>query len=179
MTLNRREQILAGLVLSLFIVAGTWVGVLSLTDRWQTITRKLAARQRELVAIQTAIEHKPEWLRETERLRQGLGQQEQRFEDMSDVIAQLNKAGSASGVLISNRRPLPVVERGTYRELPIQYTFEATTESLVHFLYALQTGTGFMAVEQLQVAPRPDNPSILRGEIQLRALTGQRKKASS
>ena len=179
MTMNRREQILAGLVLGLFIIAGTWVGGVSLAERWQTITRKLANRQRELAAIRTAIEHKPEWLREAERLRQGIGQQEQHFEQMSDVLKQLDEIGNASGVLISTRRPLPVVEHGTYRELPIQCAFEATTESLVRFLYALQTGTGFMAVEQLQVAPRPDNLSILRGEIQLRALTGQRAKAAS
>ena len=57
MTLNRRERILAGLVIGLFIVAGTWAGVFSLTERWQTITRKLAARQRELAAIRAAIEH--------------------------------------------------------------------------------------------------------------------------
>jgi hypothetical protein len=39
----------------------------------------------------------------------------------------------------------------------------------VKFLFALQTGAGFMSVEQLTLSPRPENPGILRCEIQVRA----------
>ena len=68
---------------------------------------------------------------------------------------------------------MPAVEKDVYRELPVQCTFEATIDSLVKFLHGIQSGAGFMSVEQLQVAGRPDNPSILRCDIHVRALASK------
>jgi len=70
-------------------------------------------------------------------------------------------------------------DKGVYRVLPVQCTVEATTESLVKFLFALQTGAGFMSVEQLTLSPRPENPGILRCEIQVRALSVKQGSTNS
>jgi Tfp pilus assembly protein PilO len=178
MTLNQREQTLVGAIAGLAVLFGTWAVGAALAERWKEQSRKIVSRQRELVSIQAAIRNRPQWLAQTEQLRQGLRRQ-QRFEQMSDLLKQVEDTGKTAGVVISARRPLPLVEQGNYRELAVQCSFEAGIQSLVQFLFALQTETGLITVEQLQLAPRPDNISILRGEIQLRALTERGGKASS
>lgn len=179
MSLKRSEQMLIGATVALVALLGSYFLISSLAGRWQSIRRQVTTRERELTGIQATIQRKPEWERESKRLRDGLGSQQQRFEQMSDLLKRIDEVSTTTGVIVSARRPLPVVERGSYREFAVQYTFEATTESLVHFLHAIQTGATFIDVEQLQVAPRPDNLQILRGDIQLRALTGVQGKAAS
>ncbi len=179
MTLNQREQILISVIAGIVVIGGTWGVGAVLAQRWRETRSQLSARRREVSSMQTAIGQKSQWQGEVERLRQGLGQQQQALNQMSDLLKRIDEVGVASGLVISSRRPQPVAERGAYRELPLQCAFEATTESLVRFLYALQTGASVISVDQLQVAPRPDNSGLLRGEIQLRALTSRAAKGSS
>ena len=178
MTLNQREQILVSAVAGLVVLFATYLAGAALAERWREQSRKIVSRQRELASMQAAIRSRPQWLAQTEQLRQGLHRQ-QRFEQMSDLLKQLEDIGKTAGVVISARRPLPLVEHGDYRELAVQCSFEAGIQSLVQFLFALQTESGLITVEQLQLAPRPDNISILRGDIQLRALTERGGKAAS
>ena len=49
----------------------------------------------------------------------------------------------------------------------------------MRFLFELQTAAGFMSVEQLQVTPRTENQSILRCDIQVRALAAKTVRAKS
>jgi len=73
---------------------------------------------------------------------QEFGQGEQRFAQPSDVLKKLEEVGAAAGILISSRQPLLAVDKDNYRELPVKCRFEATTESLVKFLYGLQRVPG-------------------------------------
>ena len=102
-----------------------------------------------------------------------LGQKSQTFQQASDVRDKLENVASTSGVLIKDRRFMQPVEKDTYRELTVQCNFESTIVTLVKFLYGLQTSSGFMSVEELQVTPQPDNPTVLRCSIRLQALTGK------
>jgi len=177
MKLNPREQILISVIRAMVLLGGSWLFGGTLWGRWRELQRTVTAKQRELAGMEAAIRSKPEWQREAGQLREGLGPQKP-LEQMSDLLKRLDQAGATAGVQISARRPAPVVDHGTYRELPVQCSFDATTESLVRFLYTLQTGEGLVSIEQLQVAGRPDNPSLLRCELHLRALGGRGGKAT-
>jgi len=179
MTLNRREQILVSVIAGIVVLGATWGVGVALTQRWRDVRDHVSTCRREVMAMRTAINQKSRWQGEVEQLRRGLGRQEHAIEQMSDLLKRIDEVGAASGLVINSRRPQAVAERGAYRELPLQCAFESTTESLVRFLYALQTGASAISVDQLQVAPRPDNPSVLRGEIQLRAFTSRPAKGSS
>jgi len=82
-------------------------------------------------------------------------------------------------VQISSSRPMLEEDKGVYRVLPEQLAVEATTDSLVRFLFALQTAAGFVSVEQLQITPRTENQGILRCDIQVRALAAKPVGAKS
>ena len=52
----------------------------------------------------------------------------------------------------------------------MQRNFDATTETLVKFLFAVQNNPEFMTIEELNVTPQGDNAQLLRCVIRLRTL---------
>jgi Tfp pilus assembly protein PilO len=177
MALNKRERVLLVTTITLLAGGGNFFLVSPLLKNWTTLSRGLVNQRRELAAMRSTVQRKSEWQREYDKLRHGLGKQTERFQQTSDVLKKIEEVGLASGVVISARRPLPVVEHDVYRELPVQCTVEAKAESLVKFLFALQTGSGLMSVEQIQVTQQPTG--ILRCDIQIRALSSKSEASST
>jgi Tfp pilus assembly protein PilO len=179
MALNKREKLLLGVTVSGLFIGGSYLVFMPLIRNWQTLGSKLYTKQKELNGITATISRQPDWQRQYTELRESLGQKSERFQQISDVLKKIEDAGTSSGALFTARRPMQPIEKDVYRELPVQCAFEATTESLVKFLHGLHSGSGFMNVEQLQVSSKPENPGILRCDIQIRALVGKSEGARS
>jgi Tfp pilus assembly protein PilO len=178
MALNKRERILLGVTIGSLVVGVSYLLISPLTKAWTSLQRDTTTQQGELRMITATIERKSGWQREYDALRGSLGKTS-KFASPTDVLKKVQEVGTAAGVQIINSSELHSVEKDVYRELPVKCTFEATTESLVKFLHALQTGAGLMSVEQLQVTPRTDNSCILRCDIQVRALSGKTEESGT
>jgi len=172
MALKSRERNLLVLTIVLVALGANYLLLAPLWRRWEGLKRDLTKQQKELDGLTENIAQQPRWQQEYDALRKTVGQ-EQVFTQTSDVLKKIEEVGATAGILIVTRRPLATVDHGVYRELPVQCSFEASTEALVKFLHGLQTGSGFVNVEQLTVFPRADNPNILRCDIQIRALSGK------
>lgn len=179
MALSKREQLLLGTTITAIVLGGTYLLAAPLAKSWQAVNTELVSQHRELDLIKSTIDRRPVWQREYDDLRASLKGGTEQFKMTSDVLKKIEEVAGTTGVLLNSRRALQVVDKGVYRELPVQCSAEATVESLVKFLHALQTGSGFMSVEQLQVVPKADNASILRCEIQIRALAGKSEETGS
>lgn len=173
MALNKRERILLVTTIALLVGGISYLLILPLTKAWTSLRRQIIVQRGDLQLIRTTIAHAPGWRQQYDALRGSLGNASERFSSPTDVLKKVQEVGSRAGVAIINSSELRSVEKDVYRELPVKCTFEATTESLVKFLYVLQTGAGSMSVELLQIAPRPDSSCILRCDIQIRALSGK------
>ena len=173
MKITKRERWLLAVTIMAVVVGVNYFLIVPLMRSWGEAGSKFKTQQRELAGITATIAHKPQWQQEYDELRQGLGQRSEGFQRPSDVVKKIEQVASSSGVIVSSRREMAEEDKGVYRVLPVQCTVEATTESLVRFLFALQTGAGFMSVEQLQVSQKSDNPNILRCDIQVHALAGK------
>ncbi len=173
MALSKRERTLLIATVSVVVVGLNLFVVPPLVRSWESVSGSLRSQQRQLASYRSTVAQLPGWQADYGQLKEQLGQQIEQFNETSDVLKKIDEVGAAAGVMISGRRPLPVIERDVYRELPVQCRLEATTESLVKFLYALRTGAGFVNIEQLQISPRPDNPGILRCDILIHALAGK------
>jgi Tfp pilus assembly protein PilO len=173
MALNKREGILLGTIIALTVVGGNYFLLAKLASNWQTLRGQLNTSRKEWNGIEATIQLAPGWQKEYAQLGASLGQKSQTFQQPSDVRDKLENVASTSGVLIKDRRFMQPVEKDTYRELPVQCNFESTIVTLVKFLYGIQTSSGFMSVEELQVTPQLDNPTVLRCSIRLQALTGK------
>jgi Tfp pilus assembly protein PilO len=179
MALNKREQILLAATIGIVVVVVTWALFLPLIRTWQRLGADIHQQQRERDGFQAAVARMPQWQADYDQLREQLGQKVEHYEQMSDVLKKIEEVGQAAGVVIQQRRPLAENDRGVYRELPVQCRIEATTDSLVRFLYSLRTGSGFVSVEQLQIVTQGNNSSILRCDILIHALAGKSERRSS
>lgn len=175
MALNKRELKLL-ITTTTVVVVGVNAFLFSpLWEQWQKLGRDLSDRRQELTKVQATIAHAPEWHRNYDALGRNLKQSE-RFETPTDVIKKVDEVGAAAGVLTQSKRNLKEEDHDVYHEWPVQYYFETTVESLVKFLHGLQTSSGFMTVEQINVTTKADNSGILRGDIQIRALAAKEGK---
>jgi Tfp pilus assembly protein PilO len=179
MKITSRERGMLVIVITTIVLGVNYLLIIPLIRSWHEAGAKLKSQQHVLAGMQETIKHKDEWRKEYEELKRGLGQQTVQFQYTSDVVKKIQEVATSSGVQINATRQMTEEDKGVYRVLPVQCTIEATTESLVKFLFALQTGAGFMSVEQLTLSPRPENPGILRCEIQVRALSGKLGSTSS
>jgi Tfp pilus assembly protein PilO len=173
MKITKRERGLLGITVTVIAVGINYLLVIPMVRSWRETGDKFAAQQRELGVIQATIQHEEQWRKEYDQLKRSLGEHTESFQETSDVLKKIEEVATGSGVQITSRRTLLEEDKGVYRVLPVQCAVEATTDSLVKFLFALQTGAGFMSVEQLQVSPRPDNTGVLRCDIQVRALAAK------
>jgi len=180
MKITKRERgILVVTIMAVALVSSYFL-IVPLLRNWRETVIQLKSKQRVLDGMRTTIQNKAGWQKEYDKLKQGLGQQtEGGFQFTSDVAKKIQEIATSSGVQVNATRQMTEEDKGVYRVLPVQCTVEATTESLVKFLFALQTGAGFMSVEQLTLSPRPENPGILRCEIQVHALSAKSRSTNS
>lgn len=174
MALNKRERTLLIVTITVLFVTSQYLLAVPMVKSWRGLDRDLYTARRELEAHRAHIARVPQWQAEYDQLRGQVGKMTQ-FEGMSDLLKTIEEVGATAGVIITKRKPLMENDRGVYRELPVQCGMDATIESLVKFLFALRTGSGFVNVEQLQVQPQPNNPSILRCDILIHAVAGKAK----
>ena len=179
MALNKREQTLLWVTITIIVLAVNYFALTRLTKSWVEVSRRLQTRHAEMKAVRLTIGSMPDWRKRYNGLRAGLGERVDRFQSQSDVMKGIEEIGSQSGIVISSRTPLPEVTKDFYREMPVKCNFDATTASAVKFLYSLQTAGGFMTVDQLTITARPDNNGVLRCEIKLRAWAGKTEKPAS
>ena len=170
MKITSRERWLLGVTIAVIVVGINYLLLIPLGRSWRNTGGQLRAQDHELYLIHATLQREPQWRKQYDELRQSLGQRTESFQQVSDVEKKIVDLATSAGVQLTSRRSLLEEDKGVYRVLPEQCSLEATTDSLVRFLFALQTGAGFMSVEQLQVSPRPENPGILRCDIQVRAL---------
>jgi Tfp pilus assembly protein PilO len=179
MKITQRERRLFAITITVVVIVISYLLIVPLLRGWRDVRAKLVTQQRELTVVQATIQREGQWRKEYDELKQKLGQHTESVQQISDVLKTIEEVATKSGVQVTSRRPLLEEDKGVYRVLPVQCSVEATTESLVRFLFALQTGAGFVSVEQLQVSPRPENPAILRCDIQVRALAAKQRSATS
>lgn len=179
MAITKRERRLLSLTITA-VVAGITIVVLGpLTRQWQTVSRQLVDQGRERDSMRQTIQRSAEWKAEYTKLRGQVTDTPLRYDTPNDVLKKIEELVQASGVIMISQKSMPPQEKGVYRALPVQCTIETNTESLVKFLHALQSGSGFLTVEQLQVSLKPDNTNILRCDIQIHALAGKSEGPSA
>lgn len=179
MAINKRERNLLIATISIVVLGVNYFLISWIAGPWQERSKTLTAKRRELAAMKSTIARQPEWQSQFDSLRSNLNQSSQ-FESISDVLKKIDELTATTEIQMQSKRSLKPGDHDVYREWPVSCNFDAKIESLVKFLYGLQTGSGFITVEQMTVAAKPDNPAILRCDnVQIRALAAKGGKAGS
>ncbi len=162
MKLSAREMILALATAGVLVVAGTWLWSEARFDSLKEV-RQQRERQRQIVQrSQQLLSREDEW---RERLA-SIHQQLPRYgveERVSATLMQMMES-KASSANLSLLRATPERERqaGELYEISINYRWEGDLESLVKYLYAMQTERVNLDFRQLSVSPSSDRGQGLR-----------------
>jgi hypothetical protein len=178
MKLNQREMLLIGAIAGLVVLLAAWFAGTAGRDYWRALNRDLQARRRELKGMQDTIACAPRWRQQVEKLRSGMHGQQKKFEHEIEFSNQIEELSKKAGLTISGRQA-SAVEHGSYRELTVSRSFEATLQNTIHFLYAVQIEAGLITIDELKLNPRNDSPNVLRGDILLRTLADRKRKGAS
>jgi Tfp pilus assembly protein PilO len=178
MALKQRERLLLATTITLTVVGVNYFLLVPLIRNWNDVRSQLTFNRRELAGMEAMIRFVPGWQKQYKELAERL-QQAQQPQQTSDMQRKIQEIGTSSGIQMKSLQPMQAVEKDVYREQPFLCNFESTTDTLVKFLYGLQTGSGFMSVEDLQVTPQTENISILRCTVRIRALAGKTGGAKS
>ena len=179
MAVTKRERNLLVITITAIVLGVNYFVLIPLLRKWRTAGEQLKAQRQQLSLMTATISHEAQWQKQYDDLKQSVGERAQTFQQSSDVAKKILEVAKSTGVQISSSRPMLEEDKGVYRVLPEQLSMEATTDSLVHFLFELQTAAGFVSVEQLQVTPRTENQGILRCDVQVRALAAKPVGAKS
>ena len=178
MAINKRERNLLIATTTLVVVGVNWGIASFLVSKWKPLTGQLADKQRQYESMQETVSRQKEWQTSYDELKRNL-KQSTAFETSNDVLKKIQEVGKISGVLMQSSRSLKDESKDVYRELPVICQFDADINSLVKFLYGIQTAAGFMTVENISITSKADNSGILRCDIQVRALASAGEKAKS
>jgi type IV pilus assembly protein PilO len=177
--LNKRER---GLLIVTGCAVFATINYLWLVPQmrsWDDVQQTLQQRKAQVALMERALENFPQWQAEYAALRQQVRETSDVPASSTEVLKKIEDIAAISGVVVSNRRPRAPIERDVYREFPVDCKVEATIESLTKFLFALQTSSGFMNVEQLSVTPSAGAQGVLNADIVIRALAGKSERTAT
>jgi hypothetical protein len=164
--MNRREQVLAGLVaMVVFFLANlllwSWLFRAIGDSRVEVGKRKEAHNEQTVLLRESDLWSKREqWLREHQPVFHGAG-------DASALLDQLKQIAGKYRVLIENPAIGNSPAAGAYQSVFASIETKSPWSPLVHFLYDVQAPDAFIVFESANIAIDSSDPSQMRGKFKI------------
>jgi hypothetical protein len=164
--MNRREQVLAGLVgVVVFLLANlflwTWLFRTIGDSRVEVAKRKQAHNEQTVLLRESDLWSKREqWLREHQPAFHGAS-------DASALLDQLKQFAGKYNVLIRNPAIGNSPAAGAYQSVFASIETKSPWPSLVHFLYDVQAPDAFIVFESASIAIDSSDPTQMRGKFKI------------
>ncbi|MSR64852.1 MAG: hypothetical protein EXS18_03625 [Verrucomicrobiae bacterium] len=171
---SQREKwliITAGVVL--FVVATLFIGK-PLLATWRTTALQYQNKKQELELVHATLAKQPE----LEKKHQELIKQSNspnRPSGVPEVLQRVGQIARDAGVTVRSENPQEPRDKGGFVEVAVEYSMEASIETLVSFLYKVRTAQDMLDVTELKVTPTPANALILRVEARVVSLSASGK----
>jgi hypothetical protein len=164
--MNRREQVLAGLVaLVVFLLVNVFL--------WSWLFRAIGDSRVEVAKRKQAHNEKTVLLRESDlwsKREQWLREHQPDFHGASDASALLDQLKQIAGkysVLIENPAIGNSPAAGAYQSVFASIETKSPWPPLVHFLYDVQAPDAFIVFESANIAIDPSDPTQMRGKFKI------------
>lgn len=166
---SQREKLLiitTGIVL--FVVLSFFVGK-PLINAWKETSAQYDSKKQERELVRATLERQPELEKKYDELVKK-SNTANRPAAVPDVLQTLDQIAREAGVTVRSQTPEPPRDKGGFTEVAVNYSMDATIETLVKFLYSVRTAQDLLDVTELKVTQNPANPSILRTDVRLVSL---------
>lgn len=168
MTMNRREQVLLLVVCTVVLFGATSLLIRPRIDLWNELRYQQLLERQDLEVDRALVAEADRWRQELEELSSLLPVYPPSRRMDVHLLSAVDRMATTHGLRILRRRTSEEERIGELYELPIEVSeWEGTLESLVRFLYDLQTQDVMLDVRQLLI--RPAQRDMLRGRFLLYA----------
>jgi Tfp pilus assembly protein PilO len=178
--LRRRELALAWATGAIALLALTYALGTRRVREWRELRdarQRLADRGR--VARQY-LDRRDGWRRELDAFRARLPRHPADRDVTAELLKTLERLSQEQGLALTRREPEPERAVEDLFEVAINCTWEGSLESLVRFLYAVQSQGAMLDLAQLTVQPARSTPDRLKGSFTLNcAYTRERAAAAA
>ena len=166
MKLSRREMVLGLLTVSAVLLAAAALLIRPKIAEWRELRAKQRAVREEIAADKRLVHSREEWEKRLAELSEQLQQFGPQRETEVYFLSLMDKLASQNGIRILKHRAGEEEKAGDIYELPIEcQQWEGTLDSLVHFLFDLQSHGAMLDIHQLLVKPK--QAGVLRGRFLL------------
>ena len=165
MKLSPRELVLACVTVAVVIVGGTWYFGAPVVDDWQsaiTERQKLGNERREAEHL---IKQRPEWQQRYDEMRGRIPKHGPTDPVTAEMLKTVKRLADQHGVVLSRIEPDKEKITGDLSEVAIECAWDSELESLVRFLYAVQTQGAILDIRQLTIAPAQGAAGRLKGNF--------------
>src|ERR1039458_5806903 len=130
MKITKRERGILIITVTVIVLVVNYLLVIPLFRSRRDTIVKLQTQQAELTLMQETIKRIPDWQKQYDDLKQGLGQKTEPFQVGSDVEKKIVEVATSSGVQLTSRRSMTVEDKGAYRVFPVQIGRGAAREKV-------------------------------------------------
>jgi Tfp pilus assembly protein PilO len=86
-------------------------------------------------------------------------------EDTAAILSEIETVAKKSNMTLLNLKPLPSKDKGFYKEYSIEVETEGTIESLINFIYRLNTSTQLLRVEKLRLSLKDKDSGLIKAPL--------------
>ena len=170
---SQREKLLtitAGVVLFIVLSFFIWKPLIA---TWRTTAQQYESKKLELENVHATLAKQPEL--EKKYIDLIKSNKTSPPSEVPDVLQRVEQIARDAGVTVRSRNPQQPRDKGGFTEVAVEYSMEASIETLVSFLYSVRTAQDMLDVTELKVTPTPANASILRADVRLVSLRASGK----
>jgi len=178
MKLSRRESVLGLSTLSVLLFGVTALLARSKVQEWKDVWAQQAEVLRQIEIDKRLVAQRATWQKKLAELSELLPVQPAGKDVTVYWLSVMDRVAAREEFSITSRQPGEERKQGDVYELPIEVRdWEADLDSLVHFLFELQSEGAMLDVRQLLIKPK--DAGRLRGRFTLYcAYTREKEKES-
>jgi len=165
--ITTREMVL-GWVTLVVLLGGIsfWWGSAGL-ERWKKTRARIVEGEKRIEWIERSIRRRPELEKRFAELSRQLPQYEAGQDVTAEILKTLERIARRHGFQLLRREPEKEKDLGDLFQVAVNCSWRGSLESLVHFLYDIQTSGAMFDVDQLTVSPAQGGPGELKGTLKL------------
>jgi hypothetical protein len=163
---NNREKILLTVFLAALFIVGGVVAWKWITSDLQTRREALVRKDAELVELQRWIAEKNVWENREAWMKARPMPPYLKQRSEAEFVQTIQGSLSKYGIQTVDQRIQETRQSGSFVEVPIDLTLDATLEELIRWLYDVQRPDSFRVISQIRLRSTGDSAKI-RAEISL------------
>ena len=164
--LRRRERIILYLTFVVVVSSLIYNFLLEpIVERYRLLNQEVIRNQVKLQKYLSLLRQKERIKQDFDKISEGLKTDYSEQEQMALILSEIEGLSRRSSVHITQIKPQPTKDFGTYKEFPVEIRAEAKIENLSQFIYNLQNSPQLLRTKKLFLNTKSATSDILETTI--------------